>query len=200
MSNANTAITFSEAAAVDVSPSLVQNIQAQSISPQLKEHLLAKEQRDCSHIQFCDRKSKIDYYQLQELFRQGAFWAQERKIEDLEVAVTNSEPVISVWETNQLIGFARATSDGIYRATIWDVVVHPDYRGVGLGRKLVETVLSHPRMNRVERVYLTTTYQQSFYERIGFERNSSTTMVLFNQTLSSSVPTQALKPQERPEA
>jgi len=151
---------------------------------------------DYRHIQFCDRKSQIDYDQLQELFRLGAFWAQDRKIEDLEVAIANSEPVISVWDVQRLIGFARATSDGIYRATIWDVVIHPDYRGAGLGNKLVETVLSHPRMNRVERVYLMTSLQQSFYKRIGFECNSSTTMVLFNQPLSSSMPTPALHSQE----
>jgi N-acetylglutamate synthase-like GNAT family acetyltransferase len=84
-----------------------------------------------------------------------------------------------------MIGFARATSDGIYRATIWDVVIHPDYQGGGLGRKLVQTVLSHPLMCRVERVYLMTTHQQKFYERIGFEYNASTTMVLYNQPLES---------------
>jgi ribosomal protein S18 acetylase RimI-like enzyme len=155
---------------------------------------------DCRHIQFCDRKSQIDYYQLQELFRLGAFWAKDRKIEDWEVAITNSEPVISIWDGQRLIGFARATSDGIYRATIWDVVIHPDYRGAGLGRKLVETVLSHPRMNRVERVYLMTTHQQSFYERIGFQCNSTTTMVLYNQPLPSPLPTPALQSQESPRA
>jgi N-acetylglutamate synthase-like GNAT family acetyltransferase len=89
--------------------------------------------------------------------------------------------VISVWNDPDLIGFARATSDGIYRATIWDVVIHPDYQGAGLGRKLVQTVLSHPKLYRVERVYLMTTQQQTFYEKIGFEANSSTTMVLHNQ-------------------
>lgn len=139
---------------------------------------------DCSHIQFCDRKSVVDLTQLQALFKLGAFWAIERKIEDLNIAIENSEPVISVWDSQKLIGFARATSDGIYRATIWDVVIDPEYRGAGLGRKLVQTVLSHPRMNRVERVYLTTTHQQSFYERIGFEVNSSSTMVLYNQPIA----------------
>ncbi|MGB6297084.1 MAG: GNAT family N-acetyltransferase, partial [Rivularia sp. (in: cyanobacteria)] len=94
--------------------------------------------------------------------------------------IKNSEPVIAVWNKQQLIGFARATSDGVYRATIWDVVIHPDFRGTGLGSKLVETVLSHPRMNKVERVYLMTTHQQKFYEKIGFEYNSSTTMVIYN--------------------
>lgn len=148
---------------------------------------------DCSHIQFCDRKSEIDLNQLQALFELGAFWAKDRTVEDLSIAIANSEPVVSVWDGQRMIGFARATSDGIYRANIWDVVIHPDYRGAGLGRKLVQTVLSHPRMNRVERVYLMTTHQQSFYERIGFECNSSTTMVLYNQPLTSSLAAQEMQ-------
>lgn len=139
--------------------------------------------RDYRHIQFLVGSSQVDLQQLQALFQTVAFWARERKIEDLEIAIANSEPVVSVWDSDRLIGFARATSDGIYRANIWDVVIHPDYQGTGLGHKLVQTVLSHPRMCRVERIYLMTTYQQSFYERIGFQRNASTTMVLENQPL-----------------
>lgn len=151
---------------------------------------------DGSHIQFCDRKSQVDLNQLQALFKLGAFWAKERSTDDLRVAIENSEPVISLWDGQKLIGFARATSDGIYRATIWDVVIHPDYRGAGLGSKLVETVLSHPRMNRVERVYLMTTHQQRFYEKIGFESNSTTTMVLYNQPIGDSLPNQEMLFQE----
>jgi ribosomal protein S18 acetylase RimI-like enzyme len=138
---------------------------------------------DCSHIQFRDRRSQIDLHQLQELFGLAAFWAKDRRVEDLAIALDQSDPVISAWDGNRLIGFARASSDRVYRATIWDVVVHPDYQGAGLGRKLVQTVISHPHVNRVERVYLMTTHQQSFYEKIGFETNSSTTMVLFNQPI-----------------
>jgi N-acetylglutamate synthase-like GNAT family acetyltransferase len=140
---------------------------------------------DCRHIQFSDRKAQIDFQQLQSLFELSAFWAKDRCREDLEIAIANSDPVISVWDGERVIGCARATSDGIYRATIWDVVIHPEYRGVGLGRKLVETVLSHPRMNRVERVYLMTTHQQRFYERIGFQPNETTTMVLNNQPIAT---------------
>ena len=137
---------------------------------------------DCSHIQFCTQKEKIDFDRLQELFKLGAFWARERTQEDLKIAIANSNPVVSIWDGERLIGFARATSDGIYRAAIWDVVVHPKYRGLGLGGKLVETVLSHPQVNRVERVYLTTTHQQNFYKHIGFEYNDTTTMVLYNNS------------------
>lgn len=142
---------------------------------------------NCRQIQFCDAPEKIDLQQLQALFQAAAFWARERAIDDLALAIENSAPVISVWDRQRLIGFARATSDGVYRATIWDVVVHPEYRGAGIGQKLVETVLSHPRVSRVERVYLMTTYQQHFYQRIGFQENQSTTMVLQNQPLSAPI-------------
>ncbi len=138
---------------------------------------------DHHHILFDDSRSKVDLNQLQTLFKATAFWAKDRSQEDLKIAIANSEPVVTVWDYDTMIGFARATSDGIYRATIWDVIIHPNYQGSGLGRKLVQTVLSHPKMCRVERVYLMTTYQQKFYEHIGFEYNSTTTMVLNNQPL-----------------
>jgi ribosomal protein S18 acetylase RimI-like enzyme len=149
---------------------------------------------DCRQIQFQVHQTHsvpgqpfppIDLRQLQELFQVTAFWAKDRQMEDLAIAIANSHPVVTVRDGDRLIGFARATSDGVYRATIWDVIIHPDYQGMGLGRKLVETVLSHPHMCRVERVYLMTTYQQRFYERIGFEVNASTTLVLHNQPQES---------------
>ena len=151
---------------------------------------------DCSQILFCDRTCQVDLEELLNLFKTAAFWAQDRTREDLAIAIENSDPVISVWDRQRLIGFARATSDGIYRAAIWDVVIHPEYQGLGLGRKLVETVLAHPRLNRVERVYLTTTHQQKFYERIGFEENQTTTMVLHNTYTTSTLLGSHLVPEE----
>ncbi|WP_404785501.1 GNAT family N-acetyltransferase [Altericista sp. CCNU0014] len=141
---------------------------------------------DCSQIRLCEgltphppaETTPADLTALQALFQVAAFWAQNRTVEDLGIAIAHSNPIISVWDDDALIGFARATSDGIYRATIWDVVVHPDYRSSGLGRRLVQTLLAHPHLNRVERVYLMTTHQQRFYERLGFESNPSVTMVL----------------------
>ncbi|NJR39713.1 MAG: GNAT family N-acetyltransferase [Leptolyngbyaceae cyanobacterium CSU_1_4] len=147
---------------------------------------------DCRHIQFCFYQEEtqgvctreLDLHELQALFQKTAHWAQERRVEDWAIAIANSKPIVTAWDGDRLIGFSRAVSDGIYRATIWDVVIDPDYQGAGLGRKLVETALMHPHVNRVEKVYLVTTHQQSFYERIGFERNTNTTMVLHNRPVS----------------
>lgn len=142
---------------------------------------------DCRNIQFRYVKTltDTDLDRLVHLFHQAAFWAKDRSPQGMAVAIAHSHPVVTAWDNDHLIGFARATSDGMYRGTIWDVVIDPDYQGGGLGRRLVETVLAHPHMAHVERVYLMTTHQQGFYERIGFTANSSTTMVLQNDRLST---------------
>jgi N-acetylglutamate synthase-like GNAT family acetyltransferase len=138
---------------------------------------------DCRSVQLRIGPDFVDLVQLQTLFNEVAFWARDRSLEDLQTALDHSDPIVSAWDSDRMIGFARATSDGVYRATIWDVVVNSNYQGAGIGRTLVQTLITHPRLSRVERTYLMTTNQQRFYERIGFEENQSTTMVLHSQPL-----------------
>ena len=139
-------------------------------------------------ICFSTDRQKVDVAQVQQLLSVGAFWAQHRTLSDLETAIQHSEPVVTAWDGERLIGFARATSDRVYRAVLWDVVIHPEYRGRGLGRTLVKTLLAHPSVQGVERVYLMTSSQQGFYERLGFTENLTTTMVLFNRQPTLAVP------------
>jgi N-acetylglutamate synthase-like GNAT family acetyltransferase len=80
-----------------------------------------------------------------------------------------SEAAVSAWQGQRLVGFGRATSDGIYRAVLWDVVVIRDQEGQGLGRRLVETLLLAAPVASAERVYLMTTNSKGFYERLGFQ-------------------------------
>ncbi|MBE9062194.1 GNAT family N-acetyltransferase [cf. Phormidesmis sp. LEGE 11477] len=138
--------------------------------------------------------SPCELEQVCDLFGRAAFWAKTRRPAEMAVAIAHSHPVVTAWDDKHLIGFSRATSDGVFRATIWDVVIHPDYQGAGLGRRLVETLIAHPHMNKVERTYLMTTHQQRFYERIGFEKNTTTTMVLHSQPIPDCL-LQATEPQ-----
>ena len=45
---------------------------------------------------------------------------------------------IGVWEENELVGFARVVSDGVFRAYIEDVVVHENVRNKGIERKCLQ--------------------------------------------------------------
>ena len=106
---------------------------------------------------------------LQALLDQHSFWARGRQRRELAAMLTGSQAVVSAWQGQQLVGFGRATSDGLYRAVLWDVVVDSNHQGQGLGRRIVETLLQAPALRHVERTYLMTTNSSGFYSQLGFE-------------------------------
>tara|TARA_Y100001968_G_scaffold238721_1_gene222126 strand:+ start:416 stop:874 length:459 start_codon:yes stop_codon:yes gene_type:complete len=106
---------------------------------------------------------------LQDLLNQHTFWAINRNKKQLKKMLFKSSVVISLWKNKNLIGFGRATSDEIFRAVLWDVVIANDHQGLGLGRLVVEALLNANEIKSVEKVYLMTTNCVEFYEQIGFE-------------------------------
>jgi len=71
---------------------------------------------------------------------------------------------------SRLVGLARATSDGAFHATIWDVLVAPRLQGRGLGKALVERVVRHLRREDVGTVALFADRGVApFYASLGFE-------------------------------
>ncbi len=108
--------------------------------------------------------------QLQRLFDHHTFWAQGRTVPQLRQLLRGSTVVISLWLGPRLVGFGRASSDGIVRAVLWDVVVVSDLQGQGLGRQVVEALLSSPGIQGVERIYLMTSQSAGFYQQLGFRQ------------------------------
>jgi ribosomal protein S18 acetylase RimI-like enzyme len=105
---------------------------------------------------------------LQRLLDKHAFWARGRSQGQLRRLLAGSEAVVTLWRGKRLVGFGRATSDGLCRAVLWDVVVAGDLQGRGLGRQVVEALLAMPAVHGVERVYLMTTNSAGFYRQLGF--------------------------------
>ena len=119
---------------------------------------------------------------LQQLLHQHSFWAQQRTKTDLRRMLRGSQAVVSLWEGKQLLGFGRASSDGVYRAVLWDVVVADSHQGQGHGRALVEALLKHPAVAPVERIYLMTTHQRGFYEQLGFQAVDQQQLMLLKRS------------------
>jgi ribosomal protein S18 acetylase RimI-like enzyme len=115
--------------------------------------------------------------------QEHTFWGKGRSITDLRLMLRGSAAVVSLWQMNQMVGFGRASSDGIYRAVLWDVVVKNELQGLGYGKLIVEALLSHVAVNKVERVYLMTTNQQGFYEQIGFKHNVCQKLMIIDRKL-----------------
>ena len=127
-----------------------------------------------------DLKPSRGLLKLHLLLHKHAFWAQQRNTSELKKMLAGSNVVISLWRGKRLVGFGRATSDGIYRAVLWDVVVAGDLQGHGLGRQVIEALLIAPGIRNVERVYLMTTNSRGFYEQMGFERANNQQLLLLN--------------------
>jgi len=114
--------------------------------------------------------SPLEPADLQTLFGHAP-WARGRTAEEIRVMLENTDYHFSAWDDRRLIGFARVLTDRVYRATLWDVVVHPDYQKRGVGEELMNRVLSHPVLSKVEKFWLNTRDKFGFYEKFGFVRS-----------------------------
>ena len=124
------------------------------------------------------RRAPGQLQQLQRLLDAHSFWASGRSKRELSRMLTRSQAVISAWQGSRLVGFGRATSDGVFRAVLWDVVVAGEHQGRGLGRRIVEALLQEPVLQGVERTYLMTTNSAGFYEQLGFTAVVSQSLML----------------------
>jgi ribosomal protein S18 acetylase RimI-like enzyme len=113
----------------------------------------------------------IDLYELEELC-DAVGWSR-RPLRKVKKAIQHSFLVISMWEQRgvqrRLIGFSRATSDHAFNATIWDVVVHPDFQGRGLGKALMKQIIKKLRSEDISNITLFADPQVvDFYRNLGF--------------------------------
>ncbi|WP_431804530.1 GNAT family N-acetyltransferase [Halobacillus andaensis] len=81
----------------------------------------------------------INTAELIRLYSDAGWW-ENRKEEDIEKMLTR-EVSVGAWKGDLLIGFARAVSDGKFRAYIEDVVIHTEFQKSGIGTEIVSRLL-----------------------------------------------------------
>jgi ribosomal protein S18 acetylase RimI-like enzyme len=126
-------------------------------------------------ITFSERKD-FDLAQLATLY-DCAPWANARTAGDIKEMLAGTDLAISAWDGPRLIGFGRVLTDYVYRASIWDVIVDPEYQGQDIGTQIMEKIMHHPSLKRVELIWLCTRDKQAFYEKLGFSSREQTGMV-----------------------
>ena len=119
--------------------------------------------------------------QLQSFLNKNTFWAIGRTKQQLCKMLSNSTVVVSLWHHNKLIGFGRATSDLVFRAVLWDVVIDSKHQGLGMGKLIIEAILKNKNIRSVEKVYLMTTNSSEFYKQQGFIINNKQSLLILNK-------------------
>ena len=118
---------------------------------------------------------------LQSFLNENTFWARGRNKQQLRKMLSHSTVVVSLWDDNELVGFGRATSDLVFRAVLWDVVIASNRQGLGMGKLIIEEILTHKKIKSVEKIYLMTTNCSEFYKLLGFKLNNEQSLLILNK-------------------
>jgi GNAT superfamily N-acetyltransferase len=98
-----------------------------------------------------------------------SYWAEgitrERVARSLERSLC-----FGLFDGARQIGFARVVTDAATFAYLADVYVLEEYRGRGLGKRLIEAVRAHPDLADLRRFVLWTRDAHGLYEQFGFTR------------------------------
>jgi GNAT superfamily N-acetyltransferase len=97
----------------------------------------------------------------------SSYWAAGVPEEVVRRSIEDSL-CFGVYRGEEQVGFARVITDRATFAYLADVFVLEGHRGRGLGRWLVEVVLSHPELRGLRRWMLATRDAHELYRRYGF--------------------------------
>jgi GNAT superfamily N-acetyltransferase len=112
-------------------------------------------------------RDRLQTHVIQKFLFEESYWARERTLEQTLRAIENSLS-FGVYTSEKQIGFARVVTDYATFAYICDVFILNEYRGQGLSKWLMETIVSHPELQGLRRWILATKDTHTLYEKTGF--------------------------------
>lgn len=110
-----------------------------------------------------------DWERLAELFERAPLG--RRDAGKLRRAFARSYARCFAFRGAELVGAARAISDGEYYAAIYDVVVLPQYQRRGVGRMMMEYLLERLPVGQV--LLVSVPGKEEFYRKLQFRRNKT---------------------------
>lgn len=115
-------------------------------------------------------KTDVSFLQIETIHKflsEESYWAKERTREQTERAIENSLS-FGVYKNERQIGFARIVTDYATFAYISDVFILNEFRGLGLSKWLMETIVNYPDLQNLRRWVLATRDAHALYEKFGF--------------------------------
>ncbi len=114
-----------------------------------------------------DDPSRLHFDVIQQFLTESSYWAKNRTPQQTRTAIDNSI-CFGVYHGERQIGFARVVSDRATFAYIGDVFIIDEYRGRGLSKWLMKTIVAYPELQGLRRWVLATRDAHGLYEKSGF--------------------------------
>jgi GNAT superfamily N-acetyltransferase len=116
-----------------------------------------------------DEKQRIDLARVHHWLSDESYWATGISLDAVTKSVRGSIALGCFDPQGVQVGFTRLINDGATIGVICDVFVATRSRGLGLGKFLVESALSHPEAQGLRRILLATSDAHDLYRRYGFD-------------------------------
>ena len=129
-------------------------------------------------------KSKMDIVAIHDFLSKYSGWSDNIPFERVKTSIDHSLN-FGLFHNGRQIGFARVISDFSTIAYLGDIYVLDEYRGRGLSKKLMDTVITHPNLQGLRRWILLTSTADWLYEKYGFTKlpKPEIYMELFNSNV-----------------
>ncbi len=112
--------------------------------------------------------ARLDVAAVHRYLSEDSYWARRIPYETVAKALANSLNFGLYAPDGRQAGFARVITDRATFAWLCDVFVLPEFRGQGLSKALVSTVLAHPELQGLRRHLLATLDAHGLYQQQGY--------------------------------
>jgi N-acetylglutamate synthase-like GNAT family acetyltransferase len=121
-------------------------------------------------------KQYLDTDVIHHFLSVDSYWAKGITMEKVKKSIEKSSICFGMYEGDpakgeaKQIGFVRAVTDFVRFAWIMDVFVVPEYRGRGLSKWMMETMVEQSELKDVRKMMLCTYDAHGLYEQYGFQK------------------------------
>lgn len=113
-----------------------------------------------------DEEEVVALYTLQK-------WSSANKPDKLIKALRNSHSLVLAYQHKKLVGLGYAISDGHLVVYYPHLLVHPDFQGKGIGKKIMDR-LQEKYADFHQQMLVADGKAIDFYKKLGFERAGQT--------------------------
>ncbi|MDI2587931.1 GNAT family N-acetyltransferase [Psychrobacillus sp. NEAU-3TGS] len=123
-----------------------------------------------SKISIVNTLDNLDWDELEQLFL-AVEWEGFPK-HKLQQAFKASYLVSLAYLDGRLVGCGRVVTDGVFYGSIYDIIVHPEFQGIGIGKMVMTDLLT--KCSDIFFLHLTATHgREGFYEKLGLRKHKT---------------------------
>jgi len=131
--------------------------------------LSTSSKKDKNDFSISTDPTRLDWSLIHSFLSENTDWREGISFDELKADLADSL-CFGLYHEKKQIGFASVTTDFTAFAYLTDVFVLEKYRGQGLAKWLLETVMAHPDLQNGIEWMLTTEDAQGLYEKVGFSK------------------------------